>query len=638
MCYHEAMARLSLASIQSLALLLVSMVGGASCANGENAMPPPPSDDASHKDASREDATMPTMRNDARTLDSQSQLDGRLIISLPDAPSDEGGVKDGASDGHSGCGSNADCVNSPGKVCGGGACVACIDDTTCAAPTPKCDTTTNTCVACLAPGDCMAGFVCTTSDTCAEGCSATQPCPGGQVCNAGGCVQCAMDSDCSGATPRCDTMTNTCVQCLPASDNCGLGLYCTGTTCAGGCKSSADCAGADAGADTVCKVATHVCVQCLGDGDCAATQVCGLDNQCTTGCDTAHPCMGGMSCCSGFCEALDTTSNCGACGITCDTTSGHSLGATCNGTGCVYAGCATGWYDCNQGVPDSNGCDTNLAAQGQKVCGDGACVAVSSCCTASDCQSPPSPQECYGAQGLCVEGSPCSYTLNQGSAICGGTCCNAIDGTCNANCTLSCNAGRANCSGHASSGCETDDTTAADCGGCRACSSDNVMSPVCTGGLCESTCQPGWGNCAFPAAPAPDDGCESNLTICAGTACCATGMCQANHSDGIGQTYSDCTPFGTPGNAATYTENMAIECLDADPIHGGPNGSMTCNDPAGGKDDCLYNSCNNSTECPTGVTAECGVWCYTGSLAGYVKLTTGSATCVCPTTASSTWN
>jgi hypothetical protein len=107
----------------------------------------------------------------------------------------------------------------------------------------------------------------------------------------------------------------------------------------------------------------------------------------------------------------------------------------------------------------------------------------------------------------------------------------------------------------------------------------------------------------------------------------------ANHTDGIGQTYQSCVAFGVPGNPATYTAAMAIDCLNADPITGGPNGAQTC-----GSSDCYYNSCDSPSTCPSGVTAECGVWCYTGSLAGYVKLTVGSPTCTCPTTADTTWN
>jgi TolB protein len=35
------------------------------------------------------------------------------------------------------------------------------------------------------------------------------------------------------------------------------------------------------------------------------------------------------------------------------------------------------------------------------------------------------------------------------------------------------------------------------------------------------------------------------------------------HSDGLGQTYADCAPLGTPGNPATYTQTMALEAAHA---------------------------------------------------------------------------
>ncbi|HTQ42607.1 MAG TPA: hypothetical protein VMI75_07590 [Polyangiaceae bacterium] len=609
-------AALFFGCVPILLLILLFAALGQGCATGRGSNDEPvqgwATDAATQPESGQSDAGSPTP--DA--------------IVTPDAAPETG----------SGCGSNADCVQSPGKVCSQGACVACVNDTTCSAPTPRCDVGTSTCVACLASTDCMPGYVCGTNDTCQQGCSASQPCPTGQVCNAGGCVQCVMDSDCGGATPRCDTKSNTCVQCLQTMDNCGTGQFCSGTTCTAGCKNNGDCAAGDAGASApLCDVSHHECVQCLGDGDCPASQICSPSNNCTTGCNSNHPCAGGLTCCSGFCESLDTTANCGACGITCDTTSGHSLGASCSGTTCVYAGCATGWHDCNAATPNSDGCETNLTTQGKKVCGDGVCVAVSTCCTASDCLAPPSPQACYGMQGTCVEGSPCSYPLNQGSTVCGSTCCNAIDGTCNTSCSLTCNTGRENCSGNPATGCDTDVATTAACGGCgRECSSANTATEACAGGVCNATCQAGWGNCSQPAAPAADDGCESDLTVCAGTPCCGS-LCTGTHSDGIGQTYTSCVALGQPGNPATYTKAMAIDCLNADPITGGGVGTKTCPDPGGGTDDCYYNSCSGST-CPTGVTAECGVWCYTGGLAGYVKLTGGSTTCNCPTTSDATWN
>jgi hypothetical protein len=55
------------------------------------------------------------------------------------------------------------------------------------------------------------------------------------------------------------------------------------------------------------------------------------------------------------CGPLDTTTNCGACGASCDTT--HSSGASCTAGGCQYASCSTGYSDCDKTAPDTNGCE-----------------------------------------------------------------------------------------------------------------------------------------------------------------------------------------------------------------------------------------------------------------------------------------
>jgi hypothetical protein len=44
------------------------------------------------------------------------------------------------------------------------------------------------------------------------------------------CVQCAHDSDCSGATPMCETVLGRCVQCLPVTG----GATDAGTGCPAG--------------------------------------------------------------------------------------------------------------------------------------------------------------------------------------------------------------------------------------------------------------------------------------------------------------------------------------------------------------------------------------------------------------------
>ncbi len=55
------------------------------------------------------------------------------------------------------------------------------------------------------------------------------------------------------------------------------------------------------------------------------------------------------------CGPVDTTANCSACGVACDTT--HSNGASCNGTTCQYTGCSSGYSNCDKTAPDQNGCE-----------------------------------------------------------------------------------------------------------------------------------------------------------------------------------------------------------------------------------------------------------------------------------------
>jgi hypothetical protein len=64
----------------------------------------------------------------------------------------------------------------------------------------------------------LCGFVCQTGYSCVNGtCSAT--------------TGCTSDSQCSGATPYCDTPIATCVQCLVEPDCTGATPYCVGNVC-----------------------------------------------------------------------------------------------------------------------------------------------------------------------------------------------------------------------------------------------------------------------------------------------------------------------------------------------------------------------------------------------------------------------
>jgi hypothetical protein len=105
---------------------------------------------------------------------------------------------------------------------GGGGATPCG---VCTAPTPLCDESTNTCVACLLPDDCENP----TASRCEEG--ACVPCEGpadcahiggAGICNDGACVECALgDEDACGGKTTCNLLTNACVAVAPESvGNC----------------------------------------------------------------------------------------------------------------------------------------------------------------------------------------------------------------------------------------------------------------------------------------------------------------------------------------------------------------------------------------------------------------------------------
>jgi len=70
---------------------------------------------------------------------------------------------------------------------------------------------------------------------------------------------CSTDSDCSSPSPRCNTRTSHCVQCL----------------------TNADCPGASGGGATKCFPASDQCVQCLTSSDCPPGKMCSPSATCS---------------------------------------------------------------------------------------------------------------------------------------------------------------------------------------------------------------------------------------------------------------------------------------------------------------------------------------------------------------------
>jgi hypothetical protein len=178
-------------------------------------------------------------------------------------------------------------------------------------------------------------------------------------------------------------------------------------------------------------------------------------------------------------------------------------------------------------------CDPCVNAHGAVACAAGACAPA--------CD--PGYADC---NGNAADG--CEAPTDGDVANCGGCGQGCAIAHANAGCALgvctvaSCDPGYADCNGDAEDGCEVVlDLDADNCGACgRACAATNVASRACAGGVCTSTCVLGKGNCAQPAAPAADDGCEldtsANSASCGGCGnACTSAMFNSNPSCDQGQ-------------------------------------------------------------------------------------------------------
>jgi hypothetical protein len=216
--------------------------------------------------------------------------------------------------------------------------------------------------------------------------------------NAGDCVACVMDSQCPGASPTCNTTTNTCVQCTSSAMCSGMTPVCdtTSTTCVpcngdmgsgtsdacndgpsqpfcflsgtnmgacGMCKTNADCTGHTG---NICNTTSGLCISgCLTDTDCPTGNWCN---------ETAHMCSPQV-----------------ANGMPVPTDSGHT-NPTLNGTCTAAAGSLT----CQSGVCDTKDNDCGLAD------GDGPCTNNEQC-RENDCNT--TSMTCTPG---CVSDSECS--------------------------------------------------------------------------------------------------------------------------------------------------------------------------------------------------------------------------------------
>ncbi len=434
--------------------------------------------------------------------------------------------------------------------------------------------------------------------SCANDCFDT---PGNWECTTG---QCALSScptglaNCDGT--GCDVNTDTSLANCGFCGNACAPARATGVCQAGECKvlkcedGYADCDNNPVnGCERNLKTDPDHCGVC--DRSCSAAGV--TTRLCQAGA-CAPVCAGGAADCAtplspqldDGCEVTLATDadHCGACGRSCSTSNVQSR--QCSAGQCAPS-CSPGFGDCtapSSPQPD-DGCETNISSNTLncgacgRTCATAGVSALS--CTGGLCTS-----SCTGTRGNCTRPSApaaddgCERDLAADESNCGscGRACSysgvAVRQCTAGSCTSTCSPGFGNCiqpaSGVADDGCETNLASSADnCGACgRPCSYANVVTRSCVSGLCESSCSTGFGNCATPAAPSTDNGCESSLntdpancgacdrkcsTVGTSSVSCGGGLCNAACVPGRGDCSRPAAPAADNGCETDTNTNVA---------------------------------------------------------------------------------
>ena len=314
--------------------------------------------------------------------------------------------------------------------------------------------------------------------------------------------------------------------------------------------------------------------------------------------DCVVECPDGFTDCSGECFDLNNDPNhCGTCDTICDF---DNAAALCVDGNCVMSDCSEGFADCN--TDDADGCEAKLGTV----------------------------DNCSGCGDVCV--------YDHATAEC-------VDSVCQMG---ECDAGWGDCENGDADGCETDITTAENCGGCGV----TCEAPqFCYGGECVSDCPDGLSHCGDDCVDTTSDpehcgACDTPCSADNATAGCQDSACVIESCD---EGYEDCddsytngceAQLGTVmncsdcGDVCSY-DNGDGECQDytcvmtgCDPGYGDCNedDSDGCESPLNTDDHCgsCENSCGNDESC---IGGQCQVFCADADEDGYEDADCGGDDC-----------
>lgn len=330
--------------------------------------------------------------------------------------------------------------------------------------------------------------------------------------------------------------------------------------------------------------------------------------------------------------------NCGACGTVCPSLHGKP---SCRGSTCQIESCETGWADCNQNPAD--GCerptssDTSNCGACGKVCPSSS--TETAFCKDGECGA----TNCEAGLGDCDGDGVCESNLDEDPTNCGscGNPCGVANGVgkcVEGECVVDrCDSGFANCDEEEpdngfSTGCETNTRESqAHCGECgKPCQIENAIAD-CSNGVCQvSSCVPPFGDCDGDGTSCETDT-SDNTSHCGscGNNCRdnfapgnANGVCEDSQCvfDGCRTGFLDCNEDELTCEANPRTDGRHCGACGVLCATGPGTSSNTCVNAlcqptcraGSGYADCdtdRANGCESNTQTSTQHCGGCGVSC-----------------------------